>query len=355
MRSPVVPCRTGRGGLRPDAAIRVSRIAYRVSPEGRGQRRGGAHEAGCDRRRRPLGAQGIGPGALRPYAICDARYALCGTRPPLDRPLPPDTLGRAMGDHPSTPAATAHPAVREQDGCLVLRFEDGTVQSRMLAADPAALVLEYTRLMMGFLLFQPAPARIAMIGLGGGSLARYCARTLPAADFTAVEISPAVIALRDTFAVPADGPRFRVRCADGAVFVRDDQAAPLDVLLIDGFDRHGQPPQLCSAAFYDACRARLAAGGVLVVNLHTDDPDCALCLDRIRDAFAGHCVAVPARGSDNVVVFAGVDAPFPPPFATLLPRLRALEPHHPVDLGATMALILQQSGQPPRPSRRHRT
>ncbi len=272
----------------------------------------------------------------------------------LERPAGAGRVAREMAEHPSTPAATAHPAVREQDGSLVLRFEDGTVQSRMLAADPGALVLEYTRLMMGVLLFQPAPARIAMIGLGGGSLARYCAQTLPEADFTAVEISPAVIALREAFAIPADGPRFRVRRADGAVFVRDDTVAPLDVLLIDGFDRDGQPPQLCSAAFYDACRARLAAGGVLVVNLHTDDPGCETCLERIRAAFAGRCVAIPARGSDNLVVFAGSDAPFPPPFATLLPRLRALEPHHPVDLGATMALILQQSGQPPRPRRRRR-
>ena len=44
--------------------------------------------------------------------------------------------------------------------------------------------------MMGFLLFQPAPARIAMIGLGGGSLAKYCALKLPEADFTAIERRP---------------------------------------------------------------------------------------------------------------------------------------------------------------------
>ena len=75
--------------------------------------------------------------------------------------------------------------LREEHGELWLHFEDGNVQSRMLQAEPARLVLEYTRLMMGFLLFAPAPARIAMIGLGGGLLAKYCALRLPDVDFTA--------------------------------------------------------------------------------------------------------------------------------------------------------------------------
>ena len=36
---------------------------------------------------------------------------------------------------------------------------------------PFALELDYTRCMMAFLLFHPAPRRALMIGLGGGSLA----------------------------------------------------------------------------------------------------------------------------------------------------------------------------------------
>lgn len=260
-----------------------------------------------------------------------------------------------MADHSSTGAATGDPVVREHDGSLSLDFDNSTVQSRMLQADPAGLVLEYTRLMMGFLLLQPAPARIAMIGLGGGSLAKYCARTLPEADFTAVEISPRVIALRDVFGIPPDGLRFRVCCADGAAFVRRD-GEPLDVLLVDGFDRGGQPAELCSAAFYDACRDRLGSGGVLVVNLHTSEPTCRVSVERIGQSFDGRIVVVDADGSENRVVFAGADAPFPPPFAEFVRRLRALETAHSVDLGTTMRKILQY-GEPrhaPR-TRRRRT
>ena len=257
-----------------------------------------------------------------------------------------------MSDDSSPPAATGNPVLREEHGELLLHFDDGTVQSRMLQADPARLVLEYTRLMMGFVLFQPAPAHIAMIGLGGGSQARYCGLKLPEADFTAIEISPAVIALRDAFGLPPDGPRFRVRCEDGAEFVRRE-GEPLDVLLVDGFDRAGQPDQLCSAAFYDYCRERLAAGGVLIVNLHSDDPACDTCVDRIRDSFAGKIIVIKADDSENKVVFAGTDAAFPPPFSELVERLRALEASHPVGLDVIVRKILQY-GEPRRSTRRRR-
>jgi spermidine synthase len=236
-------------------------------------------------------------------------------------------------------AATAYPVVHEAHGDVLLRFDRGTLQSRVVPKDPARLVLEYTRLVMGFLLFQPSPARIAMIGLGGGSLARYCALKLPDADFTAIEISPEVIALRDTFGIPPDGPRFRVRCEDGAAFVRRD-GEPLDVLIVDGFDRDGLPEALCTAAFYDCCRDRLAPGGVLVANLYADEA-ADHHVERIHDAFAGKVVVIEADDSQNRVVFAGTDAAFPPSFDALVLRLRALEDHHPVGLAAIARKVLQ--------------
>src|SRR3546814_12047416 len=54
------------------------------------------------------------------------------------------------------------------------------VQSIMSTDDPDRLILDYTPQMMGFLLFNPSPQPIAMIGLGGGSLAKYCYTYLPA-------------------------------------------------------------------------------------------------------------------------------------------------------------------------------
>ena len=240
----------------------------------------------------------------------------------------------------------------DADGTLWLDFDDGAVQSRMLRADPARLVLEYTRLMMGFLLLQPAPQRIAMIGLGGGSLAKYCAATLPDVDFTAVEIAPDIVALRDVFGIPPDGPRFRIVCEDGAAFVRRD-GPPLDVLIVDAFERGGNPEALGSAAFYDACRERLTPGGVLAVNLYADDPSYEVRLQRIRDAFDDRLMVVDVPATENDLVVAGTEAAFPPPFPELVQRLRALAPSHPIGLDQALNKLVQYS--PARhAARRHR-
>ena len=246
-----------------------------------------------------------------------------------------------IDDQCDTPA-TDTPLLHEENGELSLHFGFPTIQSRMLKADPERLLLDYTRTMMGFLLFQPAPSHIAMIGLGGGSLAKYCRRHLPDAEFTAIEISPDVVALRQTFAIPDDDARFRVVCADGADYVRR-HANAFDVLLIDGFDRDGQPAQLCSAAFYDACQAALRPGGVLVVNLCADDTGYGSYIGRISESFNGKAVVVEAEEGDNKIVFAGKDGDFPPTLATLSERLRQLEALHPVELDRTAQKILESA------------
>ena len=74
------------------------------------------------------------------------------------------------------------PFVRDDGTGKSLHFTLGELQSRMLTASPWQLEVDYTRTMMGFLLFHPAPARIGMIGLGGGSIAKFCHRYLPAAN-----------------------------------------------------------------------------------------------------------------------------------------------------------------------------
>jgi spermidine synthase len=80
-----------------------------------------------------------------------------------------------------------------------MHFTNQATQSAMLLADPDALISQYTRKMMSFLLFNPTPAHIVMIGLGGGSLAKFCYRHLPRSRITVVEIKDEVIEIREEF------------------------------------------------------------------------------------------------------------------------------------------------------------
>jgi spermidine synthase len=224
-----------------------------------------------------------------------------------------------------------HPFVVDADGQRSLQFDGITIQSQMALDDPVALTLDYTRLMMGFLLFHPAPRRIAMIGLGGGSLVKYCLSTLPDTIVTVVEINPEVIALRDAFGIPPDGPRMQISCRDGADYVCDPGEAP-DVLLVDGFDLAGMPSQLCSTEFYDHCYAMLAEGGMMVVNLWSGDARYGLYASRIRDSFDDRVVVVGAAEDANRIAFAAKARHFPPGRAQLLDRARTLAGAHPIDL-----------------------
>lgn len=186
-----------------------------------------------------------------------------------------------------------------------LHFDLGETQSRMSLRDPDALLLKYTRTMMGSLLFNPAPARIAMIGLGGGSLAKFCHRHLPDAVIDVAEINPRVLALRGEFRVPPDDARFAVHLADGAEFIRRPGfRSTLDLLLVDAYDPGGIPGHLCTAEFNRDCLRALRTGGVAVFNLFHGYPDYQRCVGHIHDAFGDSTLVVTDASCSNDIVFA---------------------------------------------------
>ena len=204
---------------------------------------------------------------------------------------------------PTTADGFEKPIVHETALAKSMVFSDIDIQSRMSVARPDELQFEYTRLMMGVLLFQPQPKRILMVGLGGGSLAKFCYKHLPEAHITVVEINPHVIALRQSFLIPDDDARFQVVQMDAAHFVAQTEQN-FDVVFVDGFDQHGMPEQLCSPQFYSDCHRVLSVGGVAVANLHRFSAYRDVYVDRIEAAFDGALWIVNAPGTTNCVVFA---------------------------------------------------
>jgi spermidine synthase len=184
---------------------------------------------------------------------------------------------------------------------------DGSVQSEMRIDDPDALVNDYTREMMGFLLFCAEPRRLLMIGLGGGSLVKFCNRYLPATHVTAVEIDANVIALRSHFNIPPDGTDLQVVHGDGARYVAElaDAAQFPDVLLVDAYDRNGISPAIAEYEFLEHSRRVLREGGVFVMNLAAHESASSIQMERIRHVFGEPVIAVTVGWGGNMVVFAG--------------------------------------------------
>ncbi len=203
------------------------------------------------------------------------------------------------------------PFVHQTQKMKSLHFSIAEIQSSMELARPDSLDLAYTRTMMGFLLFHPKPLRIGMIGLGGGSLAKFCYRHLPEADITVLEINPHVIALRHDFSVPDDDSRFRVIRADGSRYVRAHECA-FDVLLVDGYDSDGLPGVLSSKRFYDDVFDCLRPSGVIAANIHLGNEEFSLLVARIGRSFHSAPLAVKEHESGNAIVFASKDCQWAP-------------------------------------------
>jgi spermidine synthase len=202
------------------------------------------------------------------------------------------------------------PVVHEGRRTLSLCFGTLGVQTAMRKSDPFALHVPYTRAMMVFQLFQPHPAHILIVGLGGGSLSKYCHRCFPDALVTTVEIDERVIALRDQFHIPSDSDRFRVVHADAVEYVAARQN-DADVILLDGFDAFGLPAALSTQTFYDDCHAALRDGGVLVANLLERSDSEAASFERIGRAFGQAPLSTIARRDENPIAVAVKNAPAP--------------------------------------------
>lgn len=226
-------------------------------------------------------------------------------------------------------AVPRKPVVRRGWFHTDLQFEGGVSQSRMRTFRPGHLQVDYTRTMMAGLLWRPQPALIGMIGLGGGSQAKFCHRHLPGARVEVAENNPHVLDLRRTFRVPPDDERLQVLLADGARFVRERRGR-FDILLVDGYDESGIPAALSSQRFYDDCRDALAPGGVMAGNLYATD--FATHVDRLRRSFGGDRVWIlEEKRQSNRVAFAWKGDPFQdgridlPAIVAKLPRRVARE------------------------------
>jgi spermidine synthase len=224
----------------------------------------------------------------------------------------------------------ARPFVIEDDGARCLYFTRDFIQSEMRLADPVALEFAYTRKMMAFLLFLPEPRSILMLGLGGGSLARFCRRHLPAAPITAVEIDADVLAFRDQFLLPAEGEDFRVVQADAATFVASCEER-FDVVMIDAFDRDGVAPSLCTREFYEDVRGLLPRRGVAVANLVGPKAERVAHLEMIRRVFDGNVILLPIADDGNYVAFALRDPAFEPRWRWMEGEAKAMRARYGLD------------------------
>jgi spermidine synthase len=216
--------------------------------------------------------------------------------PPAD--LTTDKIARRLRD-----GELGQPYILETDCERRLHFTPHAVQSVMRLDEPNALTTAYTRKMMAFLLFNPNPRKIVMVGLGGGSLAKFCYQHLCKTKITVAEIDSRVISLRDEFCIPADDHRFSIVCEDGAHYM-SRLSGSVDVLMVDAFDASGVAPTLAMSNFYTHAAQRLPPNGLLVMNLSGTPRRYVTHIEQVLAAFPGSVMLVPVVSDRNLLLFA---------------------------------------------------
>ena len=161
--------------------------------------------------------------------------------------------------------------VRDQgsERCLLFTVRrSNRNQSCLDRDDPDRLIFPYARMMLSGLLVTPAPKRILMVGLGGGTLPKVFSVLMPQAQQDLVEIDEAVVTVAKRFFDFTPTAQMAVHVQDARVFLKRAAArgTTWDYIMLDAFTGDYIPEHLMTKEFLEEVRAALTDDGVLVAN-----------------------------------------------------------------------------------------
>ena len=177
---------------------------------------------------------------------------------------------------------------------------------------PKRMVFTYTRMMMAALLLEPAPAKVLIAGLGGGTLPTALHELLPETRIDTVEIDPAVVAAAREYFDFAATDRLAVHVQDARVFVKRAavRGERYDLVMLDAFGGDYIPEHLMTQEFLEEVRAIMADGAVLAANTFATSRLYDHESETYRSAF-GAFFNVRTPDSNNRVILAR-NGPLPP-------------------------------------------
>ena len=209
---------------------------------------------------------------------------------------------------PRTPAVLPEATISESDGVRYLHLDTPWVQGAMRIGAPRVLQLEYIQRMMAWMLWRPAEAlaqgRAVQLGLGAAAITRFTHQVLRMPT-TVVELNPGVIAAcRQWFHLPRDDARLQVVQGDTGRWIEAAEPQSVQVLCVDLYDHEAAAPVLDDEAFYAACRAALADGGVMTVNLFGRRTSFGRSMARLAAAFGADQLwhLLPTREGNTIAV-----------------------------------------------------
>lgn len=174
--------------------------------------------------------------------------------------------------------------VKEDAQYRVLAFADNDEQSRIMKAQPQLLQHEYTQAMLLVLLFK-TPARVLILGLGGGCLATALHSYLKGVHITAVELRPAVIELATQYFQIPHGKKIKIIQQEASAFLQTGTERKVDIIFTDLYHAQGADQGQFHQTFIDNCLKNLKEDGYLVINAWTEHQATTTILSRLNKYF----------------------------------------------------------------------
>lgn len=209
---------------------------------------------------------------------------------------------------PAPAEALPEVTLSEAGGVRYLHLGSIWVQGAMRVREPQFVHLEYVQRMLASLLWVDlatlGDGRAVQLGLGAGAITRFTHKALRMRT-TAVEINPQVVEVgRAWFHLPLGAARLEVVNDDAGAWLARAEPQSATLLHVDLYDHEAAAPVLDDEAFYAGCRALLADGGVMSVNLFGRDSSFERTVGRIAAVFGRDRVWTlrPTREGNTVVI-----------------------------------------------------
>jgi spermidine synthase len=108
--------------------------------------------------------------------------------------------------------------------------------------------------------------RVLVLGLGGGAVPLYLARSLPDATVDSVEVDPGVIEAAKKYFGLRETDRFHLIEGDGRIYLTR-HSEKYDIIVLDAFSGSYIPFHMMTKEFYQLVREHLAPHGAVAINI----------------------------------------------------------------------------------------
>jgi len=148
-------------------------------------------------------------------------------------------------------------------------------------------------------------SRVAMIGLGGGSIPLWFSKNAPSTTVDAVDINADVIAGVPCMGVHP-GPKMNLVDSDGRAYLASQPDGTYDAMFLDAYtDQNLVPNCLRTVEFFQMTHKKMAPGGVFLMNVWRGEVD--QVFTALAKAFPSGVQLGTAPGLGNLVLLAHAD------------------------------------------------